>query len=85
MGLLWSTTLTELWCGIAIDNTLAFEFVEFGSGRFFDLSWSTSLSSSRSCSSSLYLQVLLIGGMLQQVPQRAIHFDDPSDTQSFGM
>eukprot|EP00971_Amphidinium_carterae_P127005 2516170-Amphidinium_carterae.1 len=69
MGLLCSTTLTELWCGIALDNTLAFEFVEFGSGRFFDLSWSTSLSSSCSCSSSLHLQVLLLGGMLQHVPK----------------
>eukprot|EP00971_Amphidinium_carterae_P345762 6486889-Amphidinium_carterae.1 len=29
--------------------------------------------------------VLLLVGMLQQVPQRAIHFDDPNDTQSFGM
>eukprot|EP00971_Amphidinium_carterae_P116246 2302970-Amphidinium_carterae.1 len=85
MGFLWCTTFTELWCGIAIDNTLVLEFVEFGSGRLFDLTWSSSWSSSCSSSSSLHLQFLLLGGMLQQVPQRAIHFDDPSDTQSFGM
>eukprot|EP00971_Amphidinium_carterae_P282774 5614026-Amphidinium_carterae.2 len=85
IGYLWSTTITELWCGIAIDNTLVIEFVEFGSGRLFDLSWSSSLSSSCYSSSSLHWNVLWIGGMLQQIPQRAIHFDDPSDTQSFGM
>eukprot|EP00971_Amphidinium_carterae_P339886 6477942-Amphidinium_carterae.1 len=85
MGYLWSTSLSGLWCGIAIDNTLVLEFVEFGGGRFIDLFWSSSLSSSCSSSSSWHFQVLLLGGMLQQVPQRAIHFDDPSDTQSFGM
>eukprot|EP00971_Amphidinium_carterae_P349335 6490967-Amphidinium_carterae.1 len=85
IGCLWSTSLSGLWCGIAIDNTFILEFVELGSGRFLDLSWSSSLSSSCYASSSLHWNVLWIGGLLQQMPQRAIHFDDPSDTQSFGM